>query len=66
MAAALAGCGSGDEGTAAVSGKKPITILWIGDTTGPLKVYGDVQLAGVKGAADYFDSRGGIQGHRVG
>ncbi len=43
----------------------PITILWIGDTTGPAKAYGAVQLAGVKGAADYFNERGGIDGHRV-
>ena len=43
----------------------PITILWIGDTTGPVKAYGNVQLAGVKGAADYFNSRGGIDGHPV-
>jgi ABC-type branched-subunit amino acid transport system substrate-binding protein len=65
VASAVAGCGSSGEGTAAASGKAPITILWIGDTTGPLKVYGDVQLAGVKGAADYFNRRGGIEGHRV-
>jgi ABC-type branched-subunit amino acid transport system substrate-binding protein len=48
-----------------VAKKAAITILWIGDTTGPLKVYGDVQLAGVRGAAAYFNSHGGIAGHKV-
>ena len=58
-------CGSADQGAPAKSGKQPVTILWIGDTTGPLKVYGDAQLAGVRGAAAYFNRRGGIEGHRV-
>ena len=61
----VSACGSAADGAPTTSGKAPITILWIGDTTGPLKAYGDVQLAGVKGAADYFNRRGGIEGHRV-
>jgi ABC-type branched-subunit amino acid transport system substrate-binding protein len=57
--------GSGKSADATTGRDAPITILWIGDTTGPVKVYGDVQLAGAKGAADYFNSHGGIDGHRV-
>ena len=64
LVSALSSCGSHAEGSAATSGRTPITILWIGDTTGPLKVYGNLQLAGVKGAADYFNHQGGIAGHR--
>jgi ABC-type branched-subunit amino acid transport system substrate-binding protein len=67
---ALAGlAGVAARGSAAAdakaSMKTPITILWIGDTTGPVKVYGDAQLAGVEGAVAYYNSRGGIGGHRV-
>src|SRR4051794_32271345 len=62
-AAVLGACGSSK--TSATGTQAPVRILWIGDTTGPLKAYGDVQLAGVRGAADYFNSRGGIAGHRV-
>jgi ABC-type branched-subunit amino acid transport system substrate-binding protein len=56
---------SGRKAPADTSATAPITILWVGDTTGPAKVYGDAQLAGVQGAADYFNDRGGIGGHRV-
>lgn len=68
LAAAVGGCGSsspGATGSASASASAPIEILWVGDTTGPLKAYGAVQLAGVKGAADLFNRRGGIEGHRV-
>lgn len=64
IAVALTGC-SAKQGAADASTNRPITILWIGDTTGPLKVYGDVQLAGVKGAAAYFNRHGGVAGRRV-
>jgi ABC-type branched-subunit amino acid transport system substrate-binding protein len=57
--------GSSKKASADSSGDAPVTILWIGDTTGPLKAYGNVQLAGVRGAVDYFNSRGGIDGHPV-
>ena len=55
---------SGDGGPTATQ-RCPITILWIGDTSGPTKVYGDAQLAGVKGAVDYYNSLGGIDGRTV-
>ena len=45
--------------------KAPIKVLWIGDTTGPLRVYGKVQLAGFEGAAAYYNAHGGIDGHKV-
>ncbi|MCW2994571.1 MAG: Extracellular ligand-binding receptor [Conexibacter sp.] len=65
VAVGAAGCGSSKERGAEAASTSPITILWVGDTTGPLKAYGDVQLAGVRGAAEYYNSRGGIAGHRV-
>jgi ABC-type branched-subunit amino acid transport system substrate-binding protein len=43
----------------------PIKVLWIGDTTGPAKVFGQVQLTGLEGAAAYYNGHGGIAGHKV-
>jgi len=62
---AIAIAGRDETTPAGSSTEAPITILWIGDTTGPVKAYGDVQLAGVLGAADYFNEHGGIAGRRV-
>jgi branched-chain amino acid transport system substrate-binding protein len=76
----IAGCGSsgssssstssasGSSGTTAAataSVGKPISVLWIGDTTGPTKALGSVQLAGLKAAAQYFNANGGVDGHHV-
>lgn len=67
LAAGVAGgCGSsGDDASGSPTAKAPVRILWVGDTTGPLKAYGDVQLAGVRGAADFFNARGGMDGRKV-
>lgn len=72
---AVAGCGSSSSSAssgsntsatqAASTNSSPIKILWIGDLTGPAKVYGAVQLAGVEGAASYYNSHGGIDGHKI-
>jgi branched-chain amino acid transport system substrate-binding protein len=77
---ALAGCGSssssssGSAGSTSTAGKSvsvaasggaPITVLAIGDTTGPTKLYGQTHLAGLKAAAAYYNAHGGIAGHRV-
>jgi hypothetical protein len=62
---AIALAGRDETKPAGSSTDAPITILWIGDTTGPVKAYGEAQLAGVKGAADYFNEHGGIAGRRV-
>ncbi len=56
---------SGGSDDAGATADDTVTILWIGDTTGPAKIYGDVQLAGVRGAADYFNANGGIGGRQV-
>jgi ABC-type branched-subunit amino acid transport system substrate-binding protein len=79
VTAGLAACGSsstnsgdtpsasspGAATTQASSSNTPISILWIGDTTGPSKEYGSVELAGLKGAAAYYNSQGGVDGHRI-
>jgi branched-chain amino acid transport system substrate-binding protein len=76
VAVAASGCGSSGKSsetssaaaggsTANQASKTPIKALWIGDTTGPLKMYGAVQLAGFEGAAAYYNAHGGIDGHKV-
>jgi branched-chain amino acid transport system substrate-binding protein len=43
----------------------PVNVLFIGDTTGPAKAFGQVQLIGLQGAAAYYNAHGGIAGHKV-
>jgi len=67
-AVVVAGCGSSSSegGTGeSVSKGEPIEILSINDTTGPLKEYGSQHLDGLQAAADYFNNKGGIDGHEV-
>ncbi len=69
-----AGCGSSSSSsssktsgasTSNAASATPIRVLWIGDTTGPLKVYGVIQLAGTEAGAAYYNAHGGIDGHKV-
>jgi branched-chain amino acid transport system substrate-binding protein len=79
VAAVAAGCGSSSSSSssssasasasgsssAAATSKAPITILSIGDTTGMTKVIGQTHLEGLEGAANYYNSQGGIDGHKI-
>lgn len=56
--------GSASSGGGA-SSKSPITVLSVGDTTGPGKLIGQTHLEGLEGAAAYYNARGGIDGHKV-
>ena len=80
MAAVLVACGSssssgssgggstsassGHSGSSSASGA-PIKILAVVDTTGPTKAFGAQELAGIQAAAGYYNSKGGIDGHKV-
>jgi branched-chain amino acid transport system substrate-binding protein len=61
---AAAGAGSSASSSASAT-KAPITILSIGDTTGPTKVIGVTHLDGLEAAAAYYNAHGGIDGHKV-
>jgi ABC-type branched-subunit amino acid transport system substrate-binding protein len=73
--ALVVGCGSSSSSSSASSASSgsaaktpanaPITVLSIGDTTGPTKVYGQVSLAALQGAAAYWNAHGGVDGHHV-
>jgi ABC-type branched-subunit amino acid transport system substrate-binding protein len=75
--AALSGCGSSSSSSStgisnsastspASSAKgKPITVLAILDTSGPDKPFETEMLAGLKGAAAYYNANGGILGRSV-
>jgi branched-chain amino acid transport system substrate-binding protein len=80
VAIAVAGCGSSSKSHSSTSAatsktpvaaassssaKSPVSILWIGDTTGPAKLYGAAQLSGLQGAVAYYNAHGGIAGHHV-
>ena len=65
---ALGACGgdddNGGEATAASDGE-PFKVLMIAPTSGPLKVAGDLEVAGAKAAIAEINEDGGILGHRV-
>jgi branched-chain amino acid transport system substrate-binding protein len=74
VAGLAAACGSsssssnssgGSGGGGKTASNAPITILSIGDTTGPTKTIGQTHLAGLQAAAAYFNAHGGIDGHHV-
>jgi hypothetical protein len=77
VAAVAAGCGSSSNSSSSSSAgassssasasasKAPITILSIGDTTGPTKIIGQTHLAGLEAGAAYYNAHGGIDGHKV-
>jgi ABC-type branched-subunit amino acid transport system substrate-binding protein len=63
--AGISGCGGGSDEKPA-QGPRPFVLLFVGDLSGPTKVYGEAQLAGVKAAAGYLNATaGGIGGHKV-
>lgn len=67
--AIVAGCGSSSSKTAASkstsSPKAPITVVAVGDESGPTKEVDLPHLSAVEGAAAYFNAHGGIDGHHV-
>ncbi len=67
--ALVSACGSSSSstssGAAKSAAKTPVTILSIGDTTGPTKLYGQISWDVTQGAAAYWNSHGGIDGHPV-
>jgi branched-chain amino acid transport system substrate-binding protein len=69
LAVGVVGCGSSSSKTSSTSAKSAsgtqIRVLWLGDLTGPAKVFGQVQLTGLEGAAAYYNANGGIDGHKV-
>ena len=75
LAIAVGGCGSSSsKGSSSSSGggtsaktasKAPITVLSIGDTSGPTKIIGQTHYEGLEAAAAYYNSHGGIGGHHV-
>jgi branched-chain amino acid transport system substrate-binding protein len=63
---AIGGCGGGGSDEKSANGPRPFALVFIGDLSGPTKVYGEAQLAGVKAAAAYLNAeQGGIGGHKV-
>lgn len=71
-ACSSAGSSSGDASSSstgsagvAASSSSPINILVMADTTGPTKAYGSQELAGLMAAVNYYNGKGGIDGHKV-
>lgn len=69
-----AGCGSSSSGSsgggdsnggASASKGQPFKILFVADTTGPLKTYGLQDLHGLQSAVDYWNAHGGFDGHKI-
>jgi branched-chain amino acid transport system substrate-binding protein len=60
--------GSAPTGGATPSGAasgSPFSVLFIGDQSGPAKLAGSGQIQGLRAAADYLGSHGGIDGHPI-
>jgi branched-chain amino acid transport system substrate-binding protein len=64
-AAGATSTGSSSGAASAAASKSPFNVLTVVDTSGPTKLYGDIQLAGMKGAVAYVNKTGGILGHPV-
>jgi branched-chain amino acid transport system substrate-binding protein len=76
-AVALAGCGgsgsssaagssgSGSSGSASTGSSGAINVLAVVDKSGPTKAYGTQELLGIKAAAKYYNSKGGINGRKI-
>lgn len=62
--ASSAGTTSASNASSTSSGS-PYNVVAVVDTSGPTKLYGDIQLAGLKGAAAYMNANGGILGHKL-
>ena len=56
---------SSSTSTAGPASHAPYRVLYIGPFSGPLAAVGGVEFAGLKAAATYINSQGGILGHRV-
>jgi ABC-type branched-subunit amino acid transport system substrate-binding protein len=73
LALAAAGCSSsggassqsGTSASSSSSSSSPFTILFVGDTSGPTKVYGIEESLAVKSITSYLNAHGGIDGHHV-
>jgi branched-chain amino acid transport system substrate-binding protein len=70
IALALAGCtssssASGSSGSKPAGATNPINILAIVAKSGPGHKYGTHELTALKAAANYYNSKGGIDGHKV-
>jgi branched-chain amino acid transport system substrate-binding protein len=69
-AAAATGTATTGRGTASASKSgtakgSPFSVLFIGDQSGPAKLAGSGQIQGLRAAAQYLDSHGGVDGHPV-
>jgi branched-chain amino acid transport system substrate-binding protein len=51
--------------TSGESKTSPFNVVMVADTSGPTKVYGVVDVASMKGAAAYWNARGGVLGHPI-
>jgi branched-chain amino acid transport system substrate-binding protein len=57
---------SGSSSAASSSSKSGnFTILYIGDLTGPTKLFGEQDWRGLQASAAYWNARGGIAGHKI-
>ena len=76
VACLLAACGSSSSSSTAASTTKnsssssagsgsAFTLLWIGDRTGPTKLYGTGELHGLESSVDYINAHGGMAGHQI-
>jgi branched-chain amino acid transport system substrate-binding protein len=64
--ATLAICDGAAAAKAHNASAKPFTALYLGDLTGPAKVYGQQEFNGFKAAAAYLNkTQGGILGHKI-
>jgi hypothetical protein len=69
----VAACGSSSShprsstsrGKSQPTAQSPFTVLQVIDTTGPTKVYGLIDEASMKAAAEYWNQHGGILGHPI-
>jgi len=59
------GSGSGTSGSSTATSASSVNVLAILDTTGPTKAFGTQQLAGIEGAAKYFNTHGGVDGRKI-
>jgi branched-chain amino acid transport system substrate-binding protein len=60
----MSACGTSTQESAG-STSAPINVLAIVDTTGPTKAFGSQELAGIQGAAEYYNNHGGVNGRDI-
>jgi branched-chain amino acid transport system substrate-binding protein len=64
----VAACGSSKTTSSPASGSKSggtFNVLYIGDLSGPTKVYGESDLQGVQAGSRYVNAHGGINGTKI-